>query len=105
MEENSSLGPGCLISKNEMPFLEKGAEPEVQGGWGATANVGGSRVPELRGDGGGHHAGRGISNMVPPPAKPRAWHSTFPWGLIRILPFPFPHPTETPKWLPLWRGR
>ena len=40
MEENSSLGPGCLIWKNEMPFCDKRADPEAQGGRGATGNVG-----------------------------------------------------------------
>lgn len=80
MEENSSLGPGCLISENEMPFLEKRVEPEVQGGWGATANAGARGSPSSEGMEGATALGGDISNMAPRPAKPRAWRSTFPWG-------------------------
>lgn len=99
MEENSSLGPGCLILKNEMPFCDKRAEPEAQGGRAATATVG---VQGLWED-----AGATILERAPPRwrvgqsgrARPRAAHCCS--GIIRILPLP--SPTATQKLLPPWR--
>lgn len=63
--KNSSLGPGCLISKNEMPFFDKRAEPEVPQMWGP------HRPPSSVRAEGGRHLGGGISKMAPQLAKLR----------------------------------
>ena len=89
MEENSSLGPGCLISKNEMPFCDKRAEPEAQGGRGATANVRAHGPGALRGWSGHLRDGASASQ-----AKDGLEAAHFHGGVIRILPFPSPTATQ-----------
>lgn len=71
MEENSSLGPGCLISKNEMPFCDKRTKPEAQRGWGTPVNVGAHGPLSSQRMEEGHHLEENISKMVPWPVKPR----------------------------------
>lgn len=96
MEENSSLGPGCLIWKNEMPFCDKRADPEAQGGRGATGNVGARGPGALR-------RWEWVSPRwrISGQAQDRPETAHFRGGIIKILPFS--SPTATQKLLPPWR--